>query len=286
MIHSFKYPEIKREDREYQFGSVDPVNPSGDWNTPITPFEEQRINNVEPSDCYVQASQSAIASYLELLYNIKDSDFLADFNALLSNGTPTGGDPLKGAYSIKNDGLIPQSMRDRTGLQSWDEYHSWKGMDKDKCIAKGKEEARQTYKKYKIISEKGDSLEDKYAKLKDGLTRYACVVSVAAWFERDGKYYKPKGYDDTHLVQVLSINENNEITIKDTYAPHIKVLEANTDFDFSMGWVIRKKSPEEILNDTQKSLIIILMQYVANLLKQFKKVAGEIITGVFSKRQD
>lgn len=52
-INSFIYPDIKKEDKEYEFGAVVPViNPSGDWTEYLTPNEKQSQKGVEPSSCY------------------------------------------------------------------------------------------------------------------------------------------------------------------------------------------------------------------------------------------
>ena len=279
---SFIYPEIDDTTRNY--AGISPIiNPSGDWTQFITPFEEQRINNTEPSDCYIQAQQSCIAILLEYIYGIKDSNFLADFNALLSQGTPTGGDPIKGALSIKKDGLISQSMRDRTGIKTWEEYHSWKGMDRDKCIAEGKKETLQWDKTFRVVVEKDMPLETKYVLLKEELKRCPPPISFYAWVERNGKYYKPEGVRDTHLVDaiVLKVTDNNEIVIKDTYPPFLKTLEANSDFEFAMGWTISKKPVDvytPILKDIIKTLQAILKylhaQTIGKIGSAFKGLAG------------
>lgn len=279
IIKSFKYPEIDDTTRNYA-GVFPIINPSGVWTQFLTPNEEQRVNNIEPSDCYIQAQQSCIAILLEYIYGIKDSDFLADFNALLSGGTPTGGDPIKGALSIKKDGLISQTMRDRTGIKTWQEYHSWKGMDKEKCLLEGKKFANQYEMSFRIVVEKDIPLKTKYELLKEELKRCPPPISFYAWVERNGKYYKPDGVRDTHLVDALclKVSDNNEITIKDTYPPFIKVLEANSDFEFAMGWSIRRRSNDEILNLLQKNYIIILLDYIKILLNKIYKIGSKVMT--------
>lgn len=286
MIHSFKYPDIKLEDRKYAGIAGSVINESGDWSKYLTPDEEQARNGVEPSSCFVEANQAAIAILKEYQYGIKDENYSARFNALLADGTETGGDPLKAAYSIKKDGLIPQSMMDWKDINSWEDFHSWKGVDKELCITKGQEEARQWDKKYYILFEKHDPIELKYLLIRQALLRSPVPISVFAWAERDGKYYKPEGADDTHLVTgiCMGITDKNELIIRDTYKPFIKILEPNTNPDFGMYWVIRKLSTEEILKNTQKSLIIKLLEYASLLLKKISRVAGEFVSGVFAKR--
>lgn len=288
MIKSFKYPEIKKEDRKYSGIAGNEINPSGDWSQYLPPDEEQRVNGVESSACYVEAQQATIAILKEYQYNIKDENYSARFNALLSGGTETGGDPLKAAYSIKKDGLIPQSMMDWHGIKSWEDFHSWKGVDKDKCIAKGQEEARLWDKKYYILFEKDDPLPLKYLRIRQALLRSPVPISVYAWAEKDGRYYKPEGAEDTHLTTAICVDvtDKNELIVRDTYKPFKKTLAPNTNPDFGMYWVIRQRSPQEMLENIQKNFIIILMQYVASLFTKIKRTAGEIIVATFSKKQD
>jgi len=283
MIKSFIYPEIDDTTRNY--GGIDPIiNPSGDWTSYLTPFEEQNVAGVESSACYVEAQQSCIATLLEKLYGIKDSNFSARFNALLSGGTEMGGDPIKGALSIKKDGLIPQSMMDWTGVNSWDYFHSWKGVDKNKCITEGKRFVSEWDMSFTVIVEKDAPLETKYAMLRYGLLRSPVPLSFYAWLEKDGYYYKPKGVRDTHLISgiCIKVNPDNSIVVKDTYSPHIKTLEPNADFEFAMYWTIKKKDPNAI----NKSFLEILKGMV-KLLQDFyeytKKTAGAIVSGIFSK---
>jgi hypothetical protein len=285
IIRSFQYPLIDEQTRTYA-GIAPIINLNGDWTQFLTPFEEQRVDGTEPSDCYIQAQQSCIAILIEYIYGIKDSDFLADFNALLSGGTPNGGDPIKGALSIKKDGLISQTMRDRTDLKNWQEYHSWKGMDKEKCLLEGKNFVSKWDMTFRVVVEKDIPLKTKYELLKEELKRCPPPISFYAWAERNGKYYKPEGVRDTHLIDAicLKVTDNNEIVIKDTYEPFLKTLEANSDFEFAMGWTIRRRSPQEQLNNTQKNFIIILLEYVKLLVQKLYRVGGEILGAIFSKR--
>lgn len=291
IIKSFTYPVIKDSDKNFEkkFGdngiSGSIINETGDWTKYLAPNELQSQNGVESSACFVEANQKTIGILKEYQYGIKDENYSARFNALLSDGTEVGGDPLKGAYSIKKDGLIPQSMMDWKDIETWGDYHSWKGTDKDKCISKGQQEAREWDKKYYILFEKDDPIEVKYNNIRQALKRSPVPISVYAWLEKDGAYYKPNGADDTHLTTAIVVDiKDNCLIVQDTYEPFIKKLAPNTNPDFGMYWIIRNKSPEEVLKDAQKNFIILLLEYVAYLFKKIGNVAGEIIGAVFQKR--
>jgi hypothetical protein len=284
IIKSFTYPEIDDTTRNYA-GVFPVINPSGDWTDFLTPFESQSQNNVEPSSCFIEAQQSCIAILLEYVFGIKDSNFSSRFNALLSDGTEQGGDPIKGAKSFKKDGLISQELMDWKGVENWQDFHSWTGVDKNKCIEAGKNFLREYDLTYKIIVERDIPLKTKYVLLKEALKTSPVAISVYAWVERDGKYYKPEGMRDTHLTTaiVLKVTDNNEIIVKDTYEPFIKTLEKDTDFEFAIGWSVKKKDPLAIHKsylEILKGVVKLLYEYIAFV----KKTAGEIAVGLLSKR--
>ncbi len=257
---NFIYPEIKKED--YLFGSGQlvgtPLRDDGDWRPYVGPEEDQNIRGIESSACYIEASQHAIATIEEEQLGEKDNNYSARFNALLSGGTPSGGNPLTGADSIRHDGLVPDNaMPFANYVGSWQDFHSWEGVNEQTIRVKGKEYLSKKKLGYDIVFGKFESLANKYIKLKQALNYSPCPVSVVAWYEHDGIYYKPEGMDDTHLVELVYIDEFNHPYIRDTYAPFLKKLEANFDFDFAMRWSVEPK-----LNDkTAMTVWEILVKY-------------------------
>jgi hypothetical protein len=285
MIKSFIYPVIDEPTRTY--GGFDPViNPKADWRNLLI-NEKQSQNNTDSSACYIEAQQAVISGLLEYIYGIQDSNFSARFNALLSNGTPEGGDPIVGAKSIKKDGLIPEEMMSWKDIYNFNDYHSWKGVDKDRCIAKGQEFKNQYDMSYKIVFEKDTPLKIKYDSIREALKRSPVAVSVYAWLQNEkGEYYKPDGVSDTHLTTAicLFVDDSNRLYVRDTYEPFLKVIAPNTDFEFAMYWTIRKLSPEEQLKNAQRGFIIILLNYVSGLLKKIYRIGGKLVAGVLQKR--
>jgi len=285
MINSFIYPEIKVEDRLFGGGlfTEPSINYNADWRKITNPDEDQRVGGVESSACYIEAQQATDSSLKEMLYNIMDENYSARFNALLSGGTEVGGDPIRGALSLKNDGVVPQWMMDfGTYIKSWDDFHSWKGVDKGQCLLEGKKDANTWVKTFKIIAEKDTPLKVKYDNLREGLKRSPCPLSVYAWAERNGRYYKPKGVRDTHLVKAEYVDKDNSIWIKDTYPPYVKVLEPNFDFEFAMYRTLSKR--QDVINrsflEILKAMVKLLQGYVSILSKNM----GEVIGNIFSKR--
>lgn len=240
---NFLYPQIKKE--AFRFGSRQLtgtlLRPDGDWR-PFTPPEElQNIRGIESSACYVEASQHTIATILEEQYKVIDQNYSSRFNALLSDGTEQGGSPIDGAQSIRHDGLIPDALLPFSdAVQSWEDFHSFKGGDETKCREEGKNWLAQWKPEYDIVIERLDSVDEKFKKLKDALKYSPIPISVTAWYEKDGLYIKPAFARDNHLVECVFVDEENHPYIWDTYAPFLKKLDKNYDFEFGMRWGISK----------------------------------------------
>ena len=259
MKQNFIYPEIKETDRV--FGATltgKEVNPTGDWRQYLPPTEDQNVRGIESSACYVEAQQHAIATVQEEEFNLPDLNYSARFNALLSGGTEQGGDPIRAAKSIKYDGMIPDAMMPFGGdIQSWDDFHSFKGVDMNECKQKAKEWLDRWKVDYKIVAERDDPVEVKYENLKKALKIGVPSVSVSNYRQRNGRYYKLPNERDIHFVECVYVSDKNEITIRDTYSPYEKVLEANYNFDFSLLEIVEKKTYEEQLSLLSQVLSLI-----------------------------
>jgi len=239
---NFIYPEISEQDRQFGAGLTAPIlRPNGDWRDFLPENEDQNVRGIESSACYVEAQQACLATLLEEKFSIPNSNFSARFNALLSGGSEGGGDPVRGAKSVKYDGLVPEKLMSWEGIDDWREYHSFSGADEEECKVKGKEWVNQWQADFKILTEKELPLETKYILLKEGLQRSPVPISVSAWYEWDGMYFKPQGLRDNHLTLAVFVDDQNRIHVRDTYSPYSKILEPNTDFEFSMWWSIKKK---------------------------------------------
>lgn len=242
---NFIYPDLT--EAHYRFGSSPlvgtPLREDGDWRPYAPPEEEQNINGIESSACYVEGQQHAIATIEEETFGEIDNNYSARFNALLSDGTEYGGDPIKGADSIRHDGLIPDYLMPFSEeIKTWDDFHSWLGVDETMCRRIGQEYRAKRKLGHDIVVERNDSLEAKYSKMKQALKYSPLPLSVSAWFEKEGEYYKPEGMIDNHMVVGLYIDEKNRLHIRDTYQPFNKILEPNYNIDFAMRWTVEKRT--------------------------------------------
>lgn len=264
---NFIYPEITEE--HYHFGSGkfsgEVLNESGDWRPFIPPYEQQNRNGVESSACFIEAQQHAIATILEKVFSILDQNYSARFNVIYSGGNENGGDPLKGAQSFRDKGLIPDSMLPFSNdINSWRDFASFKGADKDLCDTAGRLWKYKWDVRYDIVFKREEPVDLKYQKLREALKYSPVPMSVYGWYEKDGVYVKPNGNRDNHLVLCIYVDEKNRPYFLDTYEPFIKIGEPFYNSDFAMRLGITQRTERQ--GRDIMSFIKELWQSVKNLI--------------------
>lgn len=243
---NFVYPEIK--DTDYHFGAGEItgniLRPDGDWRPFLPPQELQRRNGVESSACFIEAQQHTLATILEEQFDLPNQNYSARYNLIYSEASSSGGDPLKGAQSFRDKGLIPEDMLPfSSDIQSWEEFRSFKGGDRAQCEKEGKAWREKWEPKYDIVVRREMDNELKYRRLKEALKYSPVCVSVAQDYE-NGKP-KPKGVRDIHMVELVYIDSKNAPYVWDTYEPFLKKLAPNYDFEFGMRWTLEKQVTKE-----------------------------------------
>lgn len=235
---------IEESDKDFVFGSGaltgKVIRPDGDWSAYIPLNEDQRKSDIESSSCATFGTINCIEILMEEMGLGKDFDYSERFIALLSGTTKQGNSPTKVAETIRKYGLIPQAMMPfDDSIKTWEDFMSWKGADKEKCLAAGKQWLKRYDFGYDLVWKGDISPEDK-AKLMDEARKYSPLgVSVFAWLSDNGVYYKLSGADDNHWIA----NPLKNIGL-DTYEPYLKNLKENYDHMIALRYVIKKKSYE------------------------------------------
>lgn len=264
IIKNFVYPKIKSEDYIFGSGQVlgTVLREDGDWRLYLPPEEHQRRNGVESSSCFIEAQQHTIATILEGHFAIQDQNFSARFNLIFSDATPSGGDPLKGAQTFRDYGLIPDTLLPFSDdIKYWDEFNSFKGGNEKLCKEQGKTWRRYWDPRYDIVIKREMDLETKYLRLKEALKYSPIPVSVYGVQSGDSYVKKPKGVNDTHMVELVYIDANDVPYVFDTYPPFLKKLPAKYNFDFGMRWSLIKMPA--VQESIIKKLINLLNKWIS-----------------------
>lgn len=258
---NFKYPTIKETDFHFGSGKIvgTVLRENGDWRDYLPLEEAQSRAWLEPSSCYVSAQQNAIATILEEQFGIKDSNFSARFNCIFANGTPSGGDPLVGAQTFRDYGLIPEELLPfNENIYTWQEFVSFKYANKNVCLSSGKGFKGAWELNYDIVSTREEPLDVKFKKLKEALKYSPICLSVWGETDANGNYVpKQQGIHDTHFVEAVYVDDENRIWIRDTYPKFDKILPSFYNFDFSLRWSIAKKDITKELNIIEKMILAI-----------------------------
>ena len=241
---NFVYPEIITNETLI-FGASFPspvLVPDGDWRPYLPLDEHQLVSGIESSACFIYAQIHTIATLLEKQHGILDSNFGERFNALLANGTEYGGNPITGGESIRKDGLVKEAtMPFSDDLESWWDYHSWKGVDEALARTEGREFLKKWKINYKVIVERNDPVDLVYSRMKNELLSSPLPMSVYGAVDATGNYIpKPVGASDTHMVEAVHIDKDNSIWIFDTYEPFVKKLPPYYKPDFVKSYVVSK----------------------------------------------
>ena len=214
---------------EVRFGAL-PLQPDGNWEEHL-PASEKQAPGYETSACVTFATLTAI----EILANrkFKDKKNLSDrFVAKLSGTDPSAGnDPKKVAQFIRDNWSVLESEWATEDAHSTEEFYA--DVPKEKktlAAARGAE--------YEFGYEwTGTNLES----IKEALRHSPVCFSVPAWYERDGRYYRPNGVSDGHWTTGYDVNKNDEIRAEDSYPPHKKIMEKGYIPTIAMRYYLEKK---------------------------------------------
>lgn len=237
--HGFIAPVISDED--YFAGTLPEkvINPSGDWRTDLPVPEHQRQNNVEPNSCVTHVIENAIQTLQRFQYK-EQHEYAERFIAIMSETDPNrGNNPKRVAQAIRDYGLLPYSALpyDET-IDTLDKFYSPKPMTEELKFTAKKFSDDYNFQ-YEYSTTPATPKKEKKAILQKYLTMSPIGVSVTAWKERDGMYYKDEWDADNHFC--LLVAYESYPVIFDTYKEDIKILEDNYDFGWSQRFLLEEK---------------------------------------------
>lgn len=217
-MNKYQFHIDSPKETDYKFGAYIPVEvlqPNGDWNDYLPEVEFQYRYGFEPSSCMSFSLLSCIEAYIFRKYGVRLN--LADRFLAKVSGTKDGGNTMRSvADALRKVGVVPENFWPYTAeVNSFDKYYE----DIPKDIMKIAEDFIEEWNfKYDFVP--SDAKE-----ITKALRSSPLVVSVPAWFERNGRHYRPEGFVDTHATLLFYESEGVFRRIFDTYNPHIKDLE-------------------------------------------------------------
>lgn len=243
---NFRYPDLKPQDFRFG-GNIKIIRENGDWRDYIPNPEDQLKYGIESSACFIEAQQHTIASIQEEEFGIPDQNYSSRFNMTFTDADEYGGSPISAAQSFRHDGIIPDSMLPFSEeITSWQDFNSFKGGNKNACIAAGKQFLKRWNLYWYIVFERFESKEAKLTKLRLALKESPVPMSVPGWYERDGIYFRPDGVRDNHLVECVHVDQEGYMYVFDTYEPYLKKLDKDINPEFAMKWTINKIKTETV----------------------------------------
>ena len=247
-----------------RFGAVALV-PDGQWLKWVPKAERQR-KGLETMACTIYHSLNALET-LARYYGYKDfpQNCSERYSAIIADVTPEGNSPHKSCEAIRLFGVIPESKLPFTDeMYDWSQYYSPKPMTED-YITLGQSILRKYILGHEYVFN-GNSARPKTELLKEALTRGTVCVSVYAWKEKNGIYYKETEYDN-HWVHLVGYKDGEYWLVRDSYAPFDKKIAWNTDFLTSKLYFM-KPNYDGILPQERDTLISLIKRLIDALWKQ------------------
>lgn len=240
MIQKNKYGLIIGEQRpeDYRFGAS-PLTPEilqedGNWEQFLPYKEIQNLNGIEPFACV----SFTILNCLEILIKRKygeDKNWSDRFLSAISGTGAGGNSPNVVAEFLRKLGVVPQEVWPfDENIKSFEEFYS---PIPDEIYNLAKEFLNEYEFKYEFVSNE---------KIKEALQSSPLLVSVSAWFEKDGKYFKPDEIPENHATTLVAIKEGEYKRIFDSYAdgegdPYLKDYDWNAKHAVIVRFHIKKK---------------------------------------------
>ena len=252
--HGFIAPE-SIEPEEYILGgtevSEEPIMPGGQWNDFLVVKEIQLQYGIETFNCTGYGTTSAIEMLMNKVFGF-EPNFSDRYTGTMAGTFPPGNTPHKVIENIRKvAGLIDEELMpfDKE-LKSVEEYYD-NGLA-DKHWSKGLGWLKKYTIKHKWVFRGGTNNQER---LKRALTISPLGVSVLAWQERNGLYYKEEGQQDTHWTVLYGYVEGKYWKIFDSYDNTHKKLEWNYPFGYAKLYVIKKNDLKRNWWDYLLSLI-------------------------------
>lgn len=245
-----------------------------DWE-PALSYNELQNKKFETYNCTSFNTLKQIQMYMKLVFGI-NVNYSDRFLGIMAGTKAPGNDPQIVCEAIRHYGLIPEEMLPFSDdLENIDEYYSFKGADREACLAEG----RRWLERFEFFHEwafgDGLSVEDRLKNMEISLKTSPLALAMYAWYpDGDGVYIKAGR--ENHWTLVYKIEDLKRIVqrVSDSYEPFLKI--ADQEINFCKRIYIERKpdpvpleiKPEPLPAPARKSWWQKLINWILNIIKK------------------
>lgn len=255
--YGFKPPEP--DSRDYRFGGATKLRGAplsdGHWSKYAPTAEYQSERNFDTFGCTLYGTQNCLKFLFKFLFN-ENRDWSERYLAVLADSKPDGNDPKKIIETARTKGLIPDGFLPfNDDINSFVAWASPKPMT-EPYLTEGRKFLDLFKLGYEWVNPKD---------MKEALKYSPLGVSVAAWYERDEKFYFPQGVPHNHWTCLFDYVENAYWLVFDSYDQTVKKIEWNASFIYVMRYSVVENNDLSIL------------QQIINFLKKIVGIQTELV---------
>ena len=225
-------PDIIKVGEDFIFGGFTKVpelnlQPNSDWSSWLPQKELQNLHGVETFACVTFTILNCIEILIRRQYG-EEKNYAERFLASVS-GTKVGGNtPQTVCEFLRKIGVVPEELWPFSPeVTSFEKYY-------ENIPPKLYELAREFNNEWEFLHE---FVPNSTELIRQALKSSPLAVSVPAWYERNGKYYRPDGVADNHLTTLIKEN-----TVFDSYDSIIKELEPISHQSIKRFYIRKKLS--------------------------------------------
>src|SRR3990167_5291975 len=245
------------------------LRPNGDWTD--IPDKEMQQRRFETYNC---TGFNTLASIEKLVYVLTGEkvNYSDRFLGIVAGTKPPGNDPSVVAQAVRKFGCIPEEMLPYSdSLNNTEDYYSFKGADKEKCLAEGRKWLEKFNFMHEWVFSENDSPEVKKNRMLESLTLCPPSMAVYAW-EKKGDVYVDGGHEPNHwtgnVKGVLGKKWIANDSYVDTDGDTLKDLDWNFKFTYPKRYFLELKNVKEREVGFIKSLINMLLSLVGLMKEQ------------------
>ncbi len=209
------------------------IMPNGHgWLACAPTFEYQAKNGFDSMNCTNYGTHHALCTLAKAKgFTNFPTDCSERYSGVLTGTTPQGNDPHKVIELIRTQiGVVPEAVLPFTDdISTWGAYYTQQSAQWLESLGAAILRKFLIGHEWVIPNELAWN-PSKQDRLKDALQYGPIALSVHAWKERNGMYYKDDTDYDNHWVTLLDYEDGVSWTIFDDYDTSIKTLEWHYNF--------------------------------------------------------